>query len=200
MHAGEREKAPSILILRTRMEEWLGCTAVGGCKMTSFIGIKLRKEPSFHISCKFVFSADSEIIQPSYLLWKTRPSICVFFYAQKNELAQVICISNLRKYLSCRLRQSELEVQLGMLERTIIQRTVFINKIRMLQRTQMLQRTILCAFIMESSIMVFTREWLFKIFMCVRLFMLFIWESLLIVSLRKDFMLSNLNVQCIKVK
>ena len=48
--------------------------------------------------------------------------------------------------------------------------------------------------------MVFTRERLFTIFMCVRLFMLFIWESLLIVSLRKDFMLSNLNVQCIKVK
>jgi hypothetical protein len=32
-------------------------------------------------------------------------------------------------------------VQWGMLQRTILQRTVFINKIRILQRTQMLQRT-----------------------------------------------------------
>jgi len=34
----------------------------------------------------------------------------------------------------------------------MLQRKAFINKIRMLQRTQMLQRTIFCAFIMESSI------------------------------------------------
>jgi hypothetical protein len=159
------------LVIPTSLQ-YVGCTAVGGCKTTSFIGTRLRKEPSSHIACKFVFSADWEIIQSSYLLWKTRPSICVLFYSQKNELVQVICMPNLREYLSCMLRQSDLEVQLDMPEWTILQRTVFINKIRMLQRTQMLQRTILYAFIMESSIIVFTRGRLFTLFMCVRLFML----------------------------
>jgi len=50
-------------------------------------------------------------------------------------------------------------VQWGML-----QRTVFIHKIRILQRTQMLQRTLIFyAFIMESSIIVFTRARLFML-------------------------------------
>jgi len=56
------------------------------------------------------------------------------------------------------------EVQWSMLQRTMLQRKVFIIKIRMLQRTQMLQRKILCAFIMESSIIVYTREILFMLF------------------------------------
>jgi hypothetical protein len=56
------------------------------------------------------------------------------------------------------------EVQWSMLQRTMLQRKVFIIKIRMLQRTQMLQRKILCAFNMESSITVFTRENLFMLF------------------------------------
>jgi hypothetical protein len=40
-------------------------------------------------------------------------------------------------------------------------------------------------FLMESSIIVFTRERLFMLFMCVRLFMLFIRESLYIVFTRE---------------
>jgi len=76
--------------------------------------------------------------------------------------------------------------QWGVLERTIqkermLQRTVFINKIRILQRTQMLQRTIFYAFIMESSIIVFSRERLFMLYMSVRVFVRFVRESLLVV-------------------
>jgi hypothetical protein len=42
-------------------------------------------------------------------------------------------------------------------------------------------RKVFYAFIMESSIVVFTRERLFILFMCVRLFMLFIRENLFVV-------------------
>ena len=63
----------------------------------------------------------------------------------------------------------------------MLQRAVFINKIRMLQRT------IFCAFIIESSIIVFTRELLFMLFMCVRFFMLFIRESLFIFFTKERF-------------
>ena len=38
------------------------------------------------------------------------------------------------------------EVEWGMLQRTMLKRTVFINKIRMLPRTQMLQRKIFLCF------------------------------------------------------
>jgi hypothetical protein len=69
----------------------------------------------------------------------------------------------------------KIEVQWGMLQRTMLQRTVFINKIRMLQRT------IFYVFIMESSVIVFPRERLFMLFMCARLFMLFIGERMFIV-------------------
>ena len=75
-----------------------------------------------------------------------------------------------------------MEVQWGKL-----QRTVFINKIRMLQQTQMLQRTRRNTIGRRSarahgcSIIVFTRERVFMLFMRVRLFMLFIREILFIV-------------------
>ena len=72
-----------------------------------------------------------------------------------------------------------------MLERTILQGTVFINKIRMLQRTQILQRTVFYAFIMENSIIVFTRKRLFIFFMFVRLFMFLLGKVCSEFSIRK---------------
>jgi hypothetical protein len=69
---------------------------------------------------------------------------------------------------------------------SMLQRTVFVNKIRMPQRT------IFYAFIMESSIIVFARERLFMLFMCVRLFMLFTGERMFIVFTNERlFMLSK---------
>jgi len=49
----------------------------------------------------------------------------------------------------------------------MLKRTVFVNKIRMLQNRAGI------LFIMESSIIIFTMERLFMLFMCVRLYMLF---------------------------
>jgi hypothetical protein len=51
----------------------------------------------------------------------------------------------------------------------------------MLQRTHMRQRTRRNIFIVECAIIVFTKERLFMLFMCVRFFMLFIRESLFVV-------------------
>jgi hypothetical protein len=48
------------------------------------------------------------------------------------------CWSVPPKYVAC---IDKTNIEWGMLQRTILQRTVFINKIRMPQRTQMLQRT-----------------------------------------------------------
>ena len=56
-------------------------------------------------------------------------------------------------------------------------------------------------FIRESLFIVFTKERLFMLFMCVRIFMLFIRESLFIVFTKENCLcFSNLQVQCIKVK
>jgi len=58
-------------------------------------------------------------------------------------------------------------------------------------------------FVLENSIIVFTRERLFMLFMCVTLFMLFIMESLFIVFTKERlFMLFKFTrtVQCIKLK
>jgi hypothetical protein len=54
---------------------------------------------------------------------------------------------------------------------------------------------------MESSIIVLTRERLFMLFMCVRLFMNFIRERLCIVFTKERlFMFSDLHVECIRVR
>ena len=81
--------------------------------------------------------------------------------------------------LTCR-RAAQMKrtvVQWGML-----QRIVFINKIRMLQWTQMLQRTQRNTIGRRSTRVRMTcKERLFMLLMCVRLFMLLIRESLFIV-------------------
>ena len=65
----------------------------------------------------------------------------------------------------------------------------------------MLQRTICYAFIMESSIIVFSWELLFMLFMSVRSFMLSIRESLFVVFTKERlFTLFKFTLQCIKVK
>jgi len=64
----------------------------------------------------------------------------------------------------------------------MLQRTVFINEIRMLQRTR--RNTIgrrSTRVRMTCSIIVLSRERLFLLFVCVRLFVLFIRESLFLI-------------------
>jgi hypothetical protein len=100
------------------------------------------------------------------------------------------------------------QIHWGKPQRTMLQQTVFNNKIRMLQRTQMLQLTRRNTIGRRStlvrltcSIIIFTRERLFMLFMCVRLFMIFIRGSLFIVFTEENCLcFSNLHVQCIKVK
>ena len=88
-----------------------------------------------------------------------------------------------------------------MLQRTNASTNIFNKNIKMLQRTQMLQRTRRNTIGRRSTRLRMTRERWFMLFMCVRLFLLFIGESLLIVLLRKDCLcFSYLYIQCIQVK
>ena len=85
----------------------------------------------------------------------------------------------------------------------MLQRTVCINKITIIQRTQMVRRTRRNTIgrrstgeRMTCSVKVLTRERLFMIFMCVRLLMLFIRKSLFIVITKEIFNVNKNPTRC----